>query len=194
MSDQRGLALVIAMVLLAMLAFLGAAAMMTSSTEMDIAGNERAYQMAFYSADGGTELAPRAIRDTVNPDFGGFGSGVNVDVNCFRAELLDFSGVSDSEGNACNDGTDVQTVNPDIQFALAAGLDVSVDVDRIGTPQPLPGGGIEFGSGYEGIGTGSATGGSVRYYLNNSESSGPRNASSLIESQYRLVIGTPGGS
>jgi len=194
LSDQEGIALVVAMVLLAMLAFLGTAAMVTTSTEMDIAGNERVYQMAFYAADGGAELAPRSIRDTVNPDFAGYGGGLNVDIDCFRAELLDFSGVYDSEGNPCNDGSDLQTVNPDIQCALASALNASVDVDRIGTAQLLPGGGVEFGSGYEGIGAGSASGGSVRYYLNNSQSSGPRNASSLVETRYRLVIGTPGGS
>jgi len=194
LSDERGLALVVAMVLVAMLAFLGAAALLTSSTEMDIAGNERAYQEAFYTADGGSQLAPRVIRNILSDDLSGYGSAIDVDVNCLQAELLNFSGVSDGEGNPCNDDTDVQTTNPDIQATLTATGDVRVDVDRLGTPRLLPGGGVEFGAGHDGVGAGSASGGSVRHYQNNSQSLGARNANSLIQTRYRYVIGVSGGS
>lgn len=151
------MALTIALVFLAMLAFLGAAALLTSSTEMDIAGNERAYQMTFYAADGGTELSVRVISDLVSfYDDPAYGSPVTVDVDCLRAELKNFSGVTDGEGNPCNDGADNQATNPDIECALTADLDMDVDVDRSGSPELLPGSGVEFGAGHEGLGTGTA--------------------------------------
>jgi Tfp pilus assembly protein PilX len=195
LSEENGMALTIAMVLLAMLAFLGAAALMTSSTEMDIAGNERAYQQTFYAADGGTQLAVRVIKDLVSShDDPGYGTPVTVDVDCLRAELKNIAAVTDGEGNPCNDDTDTQATNPDIECALTADLDMDVDVDRSGAPELLPGSGVEFGAGHEGLGTGTAKGGARQYYEEFSESQGPRNATSLVQHRYRHVIGMTGGS
>jgi Tfp pilus assembly protein PilX len=194
-ADEGGMALVIAMVLLAMLAFLGSAALLTSSTEMDIAANERIYQMAFYGADGGAEFSVAVIRDVLNFDEDpGYPAEVEADADCLRAELLNFSGMLDDDGNDCSDISDDQRENPDIQLDLTDDLDVDIDVDRLGAAQMLPGGGVEFGAGHEGAGVGAATGGSVRYYLNSSQSQAPRNATSLIQSRYRYVIGMSGGS
>jgi len=54
-NDQRGVALVIALVMLLVLTLIGIASVSMTSYESSIAGNERLYNLAFYTADGGVE-------------------------------------------------------------------------------------------------------------------------------------------
>jgi Tfp pilus assembly protein PilX len=55
LTDQKGIALVVALVMLLVLTFVGVAAISTTSYEARIAGNERVYNNAFYAGDGGIE-------------------------------------------------------------------------------------------------------------------------------------------
>jgi len=55
LMDQKGIALVVALVMLLVLTFVGVAAISTTSYEARIAGNERVYNNAFYAGDGGIE-------------------------------------------------------------------------------------------------------------------------------------------
>lgn len=56
-GNERGMALVLALVMLALLTILGAWALNTSSTDLKIAGNSRNTQNAFYSADAALDYA-----------------------------------------------------------------------------------------------------------------------------------------
>jgi hypothetical protein len=53
MGNERGMALVLALVMLALLGILGAWVLDTSNTDLKISGNFRTTQNAFYAADGG---------------------------------------------------------------------------------------------------------------------------------------------
>jgi hypothetical protein len=55
LTDQKGVALVVALVILLVLTFVGLAAVSLTSYEARIAGNERVYNNAFYAGDGGIE-------------------------------------------------------------------------------------------------------------------------------------------
>jgi len=55
LTDQEGIALVVALVMLLVLTFIGLAAMSLTSYEAKITGNERVYNNAFYASDGGIE-------------------------------------------------------------------------------------------------------------------------------------------
>jgi Tfp pilus assembly protein PilX len=55
LADQKGVALVVALVMLLVLTFVGFAAMSLTSYEAKISGNERLYNNAFYASDGGIE-------------------------------------------------------------------------------------------------------------------------------------------
>ena len=55
--NERGIALVVALVMLVLLSILGSFALSTSSSELFIAGNYRNAQDAFYSAEGARERA-----------------------------------------------------------------------------------------------------------------------------------------
>lgn len=186
-SEEKGAALAIALMLMVVLAFIGSAAIITSTTEVQIAGNEKRYQMAFYGADGGADFAPRVIRDTIDlyaaPSYG---SGVTVMAG-FLDEALAF-------GTANDDGSvDSPTSNPDIEIpSVTAIMSVGIDVDRDPNTTALPGGGIEFGSGYEGIGGGAAAGGTAILYRIASQSQGPGNSRTQINTRYLYVTGVGG--
>jgi len=53
--DQKGIALVVALIMLLVLTFIGFGAVSLTSYEVRIAGNERVYNNAFYAGDGGIE-------------------------------------------------------------------------------------------------------------------------------------------
>ncbi len=55
LTDQKGVALVVALVMLLVLTFIGFAAVSLTSYEAKISGNERLYNNAFYASDGGIE-------------------------------------------------------------------------------------------------------------------------------------------
>ena len=66
MKNQKGIAMVLALVMLMLLTMLGTFALNTSSTELFIAGNFRNMQQALYAADAGFEYALRG--DTIYTD------------------------------------------------------------------------------------------------------------------------------
>jgi len=53
MKNERGIALIVAMVMLILLTMIGVFALNTSSTELHIVGNYRNTEVAFFAADGG---------------------------------------------------------------------------------------------------------------------------------------------
>jgi Tfp pilus assembly protein PilX len=55
LKDQKGIALVVALVMLLVLTLVGMAAVNLTSYEAKISGNERIYNNAFYAGDGGIE-------------------------------------------------------------------------------------------------------------------------------------------
>lgn len=68
MGNQRGVALVVAVLVMITATFLGIAAVMTSDIEIRISGNQRCLEKAFYAAEAGVEnglawLLDRSITD-----------------------------------------------------------------------------------------------------------------------------------
>lgn len=57
LGNQRGMALVLALVMLALMSLIGALALSTSSTEVGISGNYRSSQEAFFAAERAVEYA-----------------------------------------------------------------------------------------------------------------------------------------
>lgn len=55
MGNERGVALVVAVLVMITATFLGIAAVMTSDIEVKISGNQRISEGAFYAADGGID-------------------------------------------------------------------------------------------------------------------------------------------
>lgn len=206
LAGERGVALVIALMVMVVLAMLGAAAIMTSTTEVEIAGNEKLYQTAFYAADAGAQLAPRAIRDVLSEYESPSYNGVIVSVrDGLLEELLHFGTANDDPS------TDSPSMNPDIEIPSVVGpswtggtpelpnrtrgYSAGIDVDRSAGTVGLAGGGMEFGAGYHGIGGGGTAGGGTGILFTiTSESRGPKSTRSRVQTQYLYIINVGGGS
>lgn len=65
LSSEQGSVLVIALLIMAVLAVLGAVASNMSITEMRVAANERSYNQSFYAADGGWQEVPMFMNDEI---------------------------------------------------------------------------------------------------------------------------------
>jgi hypothetical protein len=190
--DESGAALVIALMMLVILTLLGSASLMTSITEVEIASNDKQYQMGFYASNGGADLTPRVIRDIVKEhDEPVYGGGNVVVKDGLLEELMNYKDIN-GDPTANNDTNDtVDSDPPDIRIpALTTALSVAIDVDRDATLN-LPGGAMEMGSGYEGIGSGTSGGTAILFEIK-SKSQGPRNSSTNISTQYLYVIGVGG--
>jgi type IV pilus assembly protein PilX len=82
LSDERGVALVMTMVILLMLTFIGMATISTSSTELSLSANYRRSREAFHAASGAIEYALRDNRNFVAPAAGpGTTTAFPVDIN-----------------------------------------------------------------------------------------------------------------
>jgi hypothetical protein len=72
LESEKGFVLITALVILVLLTFLGIFALNTTTTEIQISGNDRAYKQAFYRADSGISYAVQsgiAIFPSAAPNF-----------------------------------------------------------------------------------------------------------------------------
>lgn len=188
MNNELGSVLVIALLILVFLTLIGITSAKITEVELQIAGNERAYNIAFYTADSGVHLIPKLIRRTVD-------DGVQPTLSTASGiSYMNASGVADSSSGSLFFrevmGYNAHDTAKDISFTRNSRT-ASVDVTRV-KQISVAGGGVEFGSGSEGVGVGSAGGVAVIYGLD-SLGTGPRSAKSNILAEYRLVPGVAGG-
>ncbi len=153
--DQRGAVLLVTLMVLLILTTLGIAVISTTTTEIMITGNAKLQKMAFYGGDGGGRSVEPILEESLNeravPAIHASPSGPVVDPAGLMDELL---GIIDS--------SDDPMLDPDLISTLGDVV-VRVDVDRIAR-RFQGGSSIEFGSGYEGIGKSSASGGTAIMY------------------------------
>ena len=177
LAENTGSITVIALLILVALTILGVGATIISGIELQIAGNQKFHLIAFENADSGVYVTPKLISACIdNNDEQSFsdvtylGSG-----DTFYRELMGFDSYDSSR---------------DVRFVVT-GFNVDVDVTRLGV-QYITGGGIEFGSGAEGIGVGSPGGVSILYGID-SLGAGPSSSVANVAGVYRKVVGVPGG-
>jgi len=174
---NEGSVTVFALLILVILTLLGVSAIITSRTEVQIAGNDRFRSIAFEHADSGVYVTPKVISVCMDN---------NAELALAGVEYLGASGDFYKEIMGFPyTPPDI----PDLRFVLG-GFNIDVDVDRLGT-EYLAGGGTEFASGAEGVGSGS--GGVGILYRIKSLGQGPAASRSNVEAVYRKVVGAPGG-
>jgi hypothetical protein len=176
-GNEEGSALIVALLFLVLLTIIGISASTTSQIEVNIAANQKTHEMAFNHSDSGIYATPKLISTCIESGaeqaaagFTYLGAG-----GTFYREIM---------------GYDPWDAARDTRLTLS-GFDVDVDVNRTGV-QHLAGGGVEFASGAEGIGVGSA-GGVAIFYDMDSLGNGPASSVSDIGGVYRKVVGVPGG-
>jgi len=161
LKNEQGMILVTVILLLAIVSLLGVMAINSATVDIQITGNLKRSSIAFSGAEAGVDLSQPIIEEslaagTLEPTSFTVGSDtVNID---------------SSLGDEIAGEHDYDTDTSDFTVPNLGGTEVKVDVDRLYS-YALPGGAMEFASGYEGVGAAAAGGGIGVLYRINSEGS-----------------------
>ena len=199
-DNEDGSVLIIAVLFMIILTLIGVAAMNTGTIEIQIAANEKFHKIAFQNADSGIYATPKFISACLDA------GGENVPLATAPGILLRKDG-DPTEWVNLDDVTDGNFYSKMMGFSPYSPLDppdtatdlrmeidgnpVEVDVRWL-RAETISGGGAEFGTGAEGLGSGSA-GSAAVVYSENSFGQGPADSASNIFAVYRKIIGMPGG-
>jgi hypothetical protein len=189
-NPEDGSITVLALIMLALLTLLGIAATMTSSIEVQIAGNDDRHKIALYEADGGTEVGFEVLEQNIACPVGftTFNEGVGyleigADVRVYSKDFW----LQESEPTGdypSNSERDIRIYNTD------TGPHTNLSI--FGSTQLSTGSAIQMSAGYEGKGKGAAAGGAYIVYRVYSKHTGIGNSQSEIMSQWRHLVGQEG--
>ena len=199
--NEKGIVLVIALMILALLSVLSLTAILTTTTDMEISTNYKVLQTTFYNTEGSMDIAPGPIRRTIS-------------LKTESQAILDSLGITDSDGNGISDidesspfsnlSVDVSGTSgtPDFVESIMGytttappnftininEMDITVSTTRTG-PVQLKGFSTGFATGYEG---GAMSGKGIDFEMQGT-GSGDRNSQSKILLKYRCVERSGGG-
>jgi hypothetical protein len=157
--NEKGMALVIALMLLSVLSLLGASALLTTNVEVKITSNTKLGRIAFFAADGAGNAAAGILEDNItdvgwSDDFQ-YSDGVSVTDGDFAFEVRNED--DDGDGDTIDDVSDAPDISFDDTFTA------TVDVDK-GPTVPVAGSSAVSATGFEGAGKGAAGGGLKTVY------------------------------
>lgn len=181
LKNETGSTIVVALMIIAIISILAISDIYSSFTETRIAGHDVRYKMAFYRADGGTELGAELLEQNANCVSGFTNStigDVEIDVPDFWANL---------------NATAPSDTNRDFHFPSGYGPGQAHTNLTVGGNTALStGGAIQMAAGYEGKGKAAAAGGAHIAYDIMSGHIGPFNSRSVVRLQWRHTIGQEG--
>ena len=191
-NPENGSITVLALIMLALLTLLGISATMTSSIEVQSAGNDDRYKKALYEADGGTEVGFEMLEQNIAcpMGFSGFNEvdGYQIittepDVRVYTKDfwLQESEPPSDYPSNS----------ERDVRIYITdTGPHTNLSI--YGATQLSTGSAIQMSAGYEGKGKGAGAGGAYIVYRVYSQHMGIGNSQAEIMSQWRHLIGQEG--
>lgn len=194
-QSQQGAALVIAIMILLILTVLGIYAVTTSTLETKIAGAERSYKVAFYTADTGEPVGVNIIKSIIlnvpsdKSLLPAPWNNIVLDNNLVLNEI--FTDIRDAD-QVSDNTRDVDAWGNNLGLPEGGNVELWMDIDRLSAYQ-ITGGAIQFASGYEGIGGGGGGSIGVTYAIDSIGRYTLMGSQSRIESGYRYVVGVPGG-
>ncbi len=192
-KDEEGFVLIAALFIMLILTLIGIAANRNTSTELDIAGNDRTHKESFYEADGGTELASEVLEQNIaclQFDADAPGQGRTLAGSTTEYDIYVNSGSLGFWRNFAPGGIPSDTSRdlyyptdndePHTNFTIA------------GSTKLTTGAAIQMAAGYEGRGKGIGMGGASLVYDVNAQRLGKNNSESVICIKYRHTIGQEG--
>jgi hypothetical protein len=189
MNNEKGSLMVIAIVILMLLTLIGIAITTTASLEMQIASNDRLHKMAFYAADGGIDIGAELLEQNLGCS-GGFTATIGVDqrnVGSVRVADLTLWANTDTDAILPSDGARHFYFPQDY-----SGSQPHTNLTVGGNTKFSTGNAIQMVSGYEGKGKGAGSGGAYIMYDMKSQHLGIAGSQSIIQVQWRHVIGMEG--
>ncbi len=210
-QNEKGSAIVVALLTLVALTILGIIASTTSRIETQIATHDVLYKKAFYEADGGTEIAREFVEQNLScpggfSDLtavnGGLGSAGDLKVTRIRVTDPDFAYQEDEadvddNGNGiadypADDERDLWFVGPGNPLEANDGTP-HTNVVAFGVTELSTGSAIQMAAGYEGKGKGAGgAGGQIVYEIHSRHEYRARQSDSHIMTEYRHLIGQEG--
>jgi len=190
MNNSNGGVTIAALLILAVLTIIGIASISTSNIEVQIATNDKVHKMAFYAADGGSELGTELLELNI-ACASGFTSDNLAVTDDVTVVDRDFWMQSDEP----KDGSDNVIPYPsnterDVLINNAAGTNTNLSI--FGVTALGVGGAIEMAAGYEGKGKGAAGGGVSLLYQIFSQHLGLADSESIVAIEWRHNIGSEG--
>lgn len=158
LNNEKGAVLITMLLLLIVITLAGIIAINISTVDIQIAGYTRKSSTAFGGAEAGVDIAIPVIENTIAPPSGWSLTPTGI-ITGFDTTALE----NEITGGADNDTDTPNSTTPDITINDINGVEVKIDIDRL-YAYTLPGSNVGFASGYEGIGAGSAGGGTAILY------------------------------
>ena len=186
MNNSNGGVTIAALLILAVLTIIGISSISTSNIEVQIATNDKVHKMAFYAADGGTELGTELLELNI-ACASGFTSDDLPITDDITAVDGDFWMQSVAPGPVGSFPSDTER---DVLINNTAGTHTNLSI--FGATALGVGGAIEMAAGYEGKGKGAAGGGVSLLYQIFSQHLGLANSKSVVAIEWRHNIGSEG--
>jgi hypothetical protein len=162
MKNEKGMVLVLAIFMLALLSMIGLSSMMTSTTDITIAGNDKFSKIVYYQAESGLTIGGEVARLFYYEDKGKtleeiIDKKANIDLDnnidfYVGDETTDDNGLwqkNDQEKDTLDPNENDNNGIPDWDLQLTGNLQIDLDIDKLDTIQ-APGGGALFGRGDKG--------------------------------------------
>lgn len=175
--NEKGAALVLALLVMMALAILSMAAVNATSTGLTDTSRYKNYQQRLYMADGGADYGFAIIERTI-------GNDMQISATD-TSNVMAYDLISEIMGDSIDDADTAQSAN-DAIIAIMGNI-VNLDIDFHESKQ-LPGTSSEFASRYEGIGAGGA-GGVELVYIIDSYFASTSGEDSTVRISYRCIEG-----
>jgi hypothetical protein len=184
-NNQNGSAMVIALIIMALLTIIGHLATRSTTLEVRTATNDLRHKLAFYTADGMTEMAAELLEQNVacargfhtTPQRGGF---IDVQTIDFWKNDLDPNRVPSDADRDIRIPIGNNDNQPHTNIVVGG-------VTAFGT-----GSALQISAGYEGKGKSLSGGGAFMIFDQMVQHRGEFNAEACVQTQWRHIIGDEG--
>jgi len=178
MRNERGMILVVVMLLMILVTALGIMIVSSTSDNITVTGNRRLKNDNLYSGESGIDVAGPFIEDTsfersILSKYSNFTFSSDV-LQEVLAQVIDQDDTGDNAGSS-----------PDVSFTIN-GKTVNADIDYL-YATTASGGAIEYASGYEGVGKSLGQAGAEIFYRVNIVSSGAAGSTGKLGAIYKHV-------
>ena len=192
-TSQEGAALIIVMLVLIAVTAVGLTAINISTTEINLAGNDKWQKVGFYNGDPGLHGAPPVIYPNLNPEVDAplpeADPGNLADKRCLNYINFVADGPTEFHDLLYGAKRDPEPNQPDTKDISFRACDINADIDVCPRgSSAISGGGIEFASRAEGLG---ASGSEGKLYLITSTGDGAQNTYT-VQGHYRWVEASGG--
>jgi hypothetical protein len=162
LNNQRGSALVVALLMLVVLTLIGISATTTTTFELQIAGNDKLYKQAFYAADGATEMGGELIEQNIEDrdwDFGEDGVSAVSPSNPLARGNVRLESPNPYMNREPMDGIPSDINRDAVYPRTVINSDPHTNIKAVGNTTLSTGSAVQLIAGYEGKGKGAAGGG-----------------------------------